>query len=157
MTTTIHLKQEPETVDFPAAPYVFIERVGNIPSNAPQAWKTVEKFAAALVQHNQITGAAALYKPAKGIYRAGFMLAAPPLNLPADLTLRKSFNGGQENFCFTLTGPFDDLPEANTRAFGIVAEKKIPLRDDFNIEHYLTDPRTTPADQNVTAILFPTA
>jgi hypothetical protein len=49
------------------------------------------------------------------------------------------------------------LPEANTRAWGIVKEKKIALRDDFNIEHYLTDPHTTPADQNVTAILFPTA
>jgi AraC family transcriptional regulator len=155
MTTTINLKQEPEAVDFPAAHYVFIERVGNIPSNAPEAWKTVEKFAAVLMQRNQITGAAALYKPAKGIYRAGFMLAAPPLDLPAELTYEKLSGGKYTRF--TLTGPFDNLPEANTRAFGIVAEKKIPLRDDFNIEHYLTDPRTTPAEQNVTAILFPTA
>jgi DNA gyrase inhibitor GyrI len=58
---------------------------------------------------------------------------------------------------FTLTGPFDQLPGANTRAFEIVAEKKIALRDDFNIEHYLTDPSSTPADENVTAILFPAA
>jgi predicted transcriptional regulator YdeE len=155
MTATINLTHEPETVDFPAAHYVFVERVGNIPANAPQAWKTVEKFAAVLMQHNQITGAAAFYKPAQGIYRAGFMLSAPPVNLPAELTYEK-INGGKYTR-FTLTGPFDQLPEANTRAFGIVAEKKISLRDDFNIEHYLTDPRITPADQNVTAILFPTA
>jgi predicted transcriptional regulator YdeE len=155
MTTTINLTHEPETVDFPATHYVFIERIGNIPANAPQAWHAVEKLASALMPHNQITGAAAFYKPTQGIYRAGFMLAAPPTNLPVELTYEK-MNGGKYAR-FTLTGPFDQLPEANSRAFGIVAEKKIPLRDDFNIEHYLTDPRTTPADQNVTALLFPTA
>jgi predicted transcriptional regulator YdeE len=155
MTTTIHLTQQPETIDFPAAHYVFIERVGNIPANAPQAWHTVEKFAALLTQHNQITGAAALYKPAKGVYRAGFVLAAPPVNLPAELSYEKISGGKYARF--TLTGPFDRLPEANSRACRIVADKKIPLRDDFNIEQNLTDPRTTPAEQNVTAILFPTA
>ncbi len=154
MITTINLTQEPETINFPAAHYVFVERIGNIPTNAPQTWKTVEPLTAEILKHNQITGAAALYKPTKGIYRAGFMLAAPPVNLPAGLSYEK-LNGGKYAR-FTLTGPFDQLPEANTRAFGIVAEKNIPLRDDFNIEHYLTDPRTTPAEQNVTAILFPT-
>ncbi len=154
MNTAINLTHEPETVDFPAAHYVFVERVGNIPANAPQAWKTVEPLTAEILKHNQITGAAALYKPAKGIYRAGFMLAAAPANLPDELRYEKINDGKYARF--TLTGPFDQLPEANTRAFGIIAEKRILLRDDFNIEHYLTDPRTTPADQNVTAILFPT-
>lgn len=155
MNTTLNLTQEPETVNRPEAHYVFIERIGNIPANAPQAWQTVEKFAAGLMQQNQITGAAALYKPAKGIYRAGFLLAAAPANLPDGLTYEKLSGGKYARF--TLTGPFDQLPEANTRAFGIVAEKKIALRDDFNIENYVTDPRTTPAEENVTQILFPTA
>jgi len=155
MTATLNLTHEPEFADFPAAHYVFVERVGNIPANAPQAWKTAENFMPKILAHNQITGAAALYKPARGIYRAGFLLSAPPVDLPSGLAYEK-LNGGKYAR-FTLTGPFDQLPEANTRAFGIVAEKKIPLRDDFNIEHYLTDPRTTPADQNITAILFPTA
>lgn len=155
MSATINLTQEPETIDFPQAHYVFVERVGNIPANAPQAWKTVEPYAAKLAPKNQITGAAAFYKPTQGIYRAGFLLAVPPVDLPEGLTYEK-VNGGKYAR-FTLTGPFDQLPEANTRAFGIVSEKKIALRDDFNIEHYLTDPSTTPAEQNVTAILFPTA
>lgn len=154
MTTTINLTHEPEAVDFPAAHYVFVERLGNIPANAPQAWKTVEPLAPEILKHNQITGAAALYKPTRGVYRAGFLLAASPVNLPAGLSYEK-FKGGRYTR-FTLTGPFDQLPEANSRAFGIVAEKGIRIRDDFSIEHYLTDPRTTPADQNVTAILFPT-
>ena len=155
MTTTIHLTHEPETIDFPAAHYVYVERVGNIPTNAPQAWKTVEKFAAVLMPHNKITGAAALYKPNEGIYRAGFMLAAPPVNLPEGLSYARIAGGRYARF--TLNGPFTQLPEATSRAFGIVAEKKIALRDDFNIEHYLTDPATTPAEKNVTQILFPAA
>jgi predicted transcriptional regulator YdeE len=155
MLTTLNLTNEPETVEFPATHYVFVERVGNIPANAPGAWQTVQKFAPALMAHNQITGAAAFYKPTKGIYRAGFMLAAEPADLPEGLSYEKVSGGKYVRF--TLDGPFDHLPEANTRAFGIVAEKKIALRDDFNIEHYLTDPSTTPADENVTAILFPVA
>jgi predicted transcriptional regulator YdeE len=155
MSPTIHLTQEPETVDFPATYYVFVERDGNIPANAPGAWQTVQKFAPSLMAHNQITGAAAFYKPTKEIYRAGFMLAAPPADLPEGLSYEKVSGGKYARF--TLTGPFDQLPGANTRAFEIVAEKKIALRDDFNIEHYLTDPSSTPADENVTAILFPAA
>jgi DNA gyrase inhibitor GyrI len=105
--------------------------------------------------HNQITAAVSLFKPSKGIYRAGFLLATDPVNLPGELTYERI--GGGRYVRFTFTGSFDQLPEAVSRAFGIVAQKKILLRDDFNIEHYLTDPRTTPAEQNVTALLFPTA
>lgn len=155
MPATINLTTEPEAINFPAAHYVYVERVGIIPLNAPQAWQIVQKLVPELMAHNQITGAAALYKPSKGIYRAGFMLSAPPVNLPAELTYEKLRGGKYARF--TLTGPFDHLPEANTRASAIVKEKKIALRDGFNIEQYLTDPSTTPADQNVTAILFPTA
>jgi len=155
MPATLNLTNEPETIDFPATHYVFIERIGSIPANAPEVWKTVEKFASTLIQHNQITGAAAFYKPVQGIYRAGFMLSAPPTQLPEGLSYEKV--GGGKYARFTLTGPFDQLPEANARACGIIAEKKIALRDDFNIENYLTDPSTTPAGQNLTAILFPVA
>jgi hypothetical protein len=155
MPTTMNFVHESAPVNFPDAHYVFVERIGHIPTNAPQAWHTVEPFAAQLMPKNQITGAAAFYKPTQGIYRAGFLLSAAPVDLPAGLTYEKMSGGKFTRF--TLTGPFDQLPEANSRAFSIVAERKIPLRDGFNIEHYLTDPRTTPADQNVTAILFPTA
>jgi DNA gyrase inhibitor GyrI len=155
MPATLNLTTEAEVVDFPATHYVYLQRVGNIPANAPQVWQTIQKLMPALMARNQITGAAALYKPTKGIYRAGFILSAPPANLPAELTYEKLKGGKYARF--TVTGPFDHLPEANTRAFAIIAERKIALRDDFNIENYLTDPSTTPADQNITAILFPIA
>jgi effector-binding domain-containing protein len=41
--------------------------------------------------------------------------------------------------------------------WGIAAETKIQLRDDYAIENYLNDPDSTPEDQLVTEILIPTA
>ena len=49
------------------------------------------------------------------------------------------------------------MPEACGRVFEIVAEKKIPMRDDYCVENYTNDPRTTPEEQLVTEILIPTA
>lgn len=155
MNPAISLTHEPETANWPETHFVFVERVGNIPDNAQKAWKTAETLIAKIAPHNQITGAAALYKTGPGIYRAGFMLAAPPVELPDGLQYQKLSGGKYARF--VLNGPYDQLPAATRRAFEIVAEKKIALRDDFNIEHYVTDPRTTPANQSVTAILFPTA
>lgn len=155
MPTTLNLTHESASTSFPATHYVFVERIGNIPANAPDVWKTLHEFALALAQHNKITGAAAFYKPTKGIYRAAFLIAAAPEQLPAGLSYEK-FPGGTYAQ-FTLIGPYEQLPEAHTRSCAIVADEKIVLRDDFYIEHYLTDPSTTPAEQNVTAILFPIA
>jgi effector-binding domain-containing protein len=45
---------------------------------------------------------------------------------------------------------------SSASVFEIVSEKKIPLRDDYCIEHYANDPRTTPEEQLVTEILIPT-
>jgi len=48
------------------------------------------------------------------------------------------------------------LPEASGRVCEIVSEMKIPLREDYWIENYANDPRTTPEEQLVTEILIPT-
>jgi len=48
------------------------------------------------------------------------------------------------------------LPEASGRVFEMVEEKKIQMRDDFCIENYANDPRTTPEEQLITEILIPT-
>jgi predicted transcriptional regulator YdeE len=144
---------EPETINFPESHYVFMEREGHIPTIAPQTWPAVGAFGREIQKHNRIVGAAALYKTNPGVYRAGFMLDAPPVNLPEELTYAKLPGGKYTRF--TLNGAYDQLPEATRHAFEIVAQRKISLRDDFNIEHYLKDSMTTPADELVTEILFP--
>jgi effector-binding domain-containing protein len=55
-----------------------------------------------------------------------------------------------------LTGPYSDLGPASGRVQEIISEKKLPLRDDYFIENYVNDPRTTPEDQLITQILVPT-
>jgi DNA gyrase inhibitor GyrI len=39
----------------------------------------------------------------------------------------------------------------------IISEMKLSLRDDYFIENYLNDPRTTPEAELITQILVPTA
>jgi len=96
-----------------------------------------------------------LYKTGPKIYRAGVAVTVEPKNLPENVRYEK-FKGGKYSK-FVLTGSYANLPEASGRVFGIVAEKKIQMRDDYCIENYTSDPRTTPEDQLVTEILIPTA
>jgi hypothetical protein len=37
----------------------------------------------------------------------------------------------------------------------IISQRKLPLRDDYFLENYVNDPRSTPEDQLITEILVP--
>ena len=156
MTTpkpSLQLTTTPETVTWPEIHYVFVEKSGPFENTAPQAWQELHQLVPAVEQHNQITGYTSLYRVSALIYRAGLSLAAEPRNLPAGLRYSK-FPGGRYAR-FVLTGPYSNLPEASGRVFQIVADQKLPVRDDFNIENYVNDPRTTPESQLITQILIP--
>jgi len=151
----LQLTEVPEVVNWPQTHYVFIEKVGPFQNTAPQAWQQMHQLVAKVLEQNKITGYMSLYKVGPKIYRAGVALAAAPKDLPEGLAYEK-FQGGKYSR-FVLTGPFSNLPEACGRVFQIVAETKIPLRDDYYIENYVTDPRTTPEEKVITEILVPTA
>lgn len=158
MTTanqTYQLSQEPDTIHWPETHYVFVEKTGPFQQNAPQAWQEAHKLIPAVAEHNTITGYMSFYKVDPKIYRAGVALAAPPANLPAGMGYEK-FSGGKYGR-FVLTGSYSNLPEACGRVFNLVVENRIPLRDDWNIENYVNDPRETPEDKLITEILFPLA
>jgi effector-binding domain-containing protein len=148
------LSEEPEVVTWPETHYVYIEKIGPFMTAAPQAWQTAHPLVPAIAAHNKITRYMSLYKRGPKIYRAGFSLAAPPQELPEGLEYVK-FSGGKYSR-FVLTGAYTDLPAASGRVFEIVAAKGIEMRDDFCIEHYVTDPSKTPEDQTITHILIPT-
>jgi hypothetical protein len=148
------LNEVPENVTWPETHYVFVERVGPFMENAPQAWQSAHIFVPALMEQNKITGYMSLYKVGPQIYRAGFALAAPPVDLPPGLAYEK-FNGGKY-VRFVLTGSYGQLGWASGRVFEIAVEKKIAQREDFNIENYTNDPRVTPEEQLITEILIPT-
>lgn len=149
------LTQVPEIITWPETHYVYIEKVGPFQNTASQAWKEMHQLVPKISENNKITGYTSLYKVGPKIYRAGVSLAAPPQCLP-DGVEHTRFQGGKYSR-FVLTGPYSDLPAASGRVFELIAERKIPVRDDFFIENYVNDPRTTPQQELVTEILVPTA
>jgi effector-binding domain-containing protein len=149
----MNLNETPALVTWPETHYVFLEKIGPFQTTAPAAWGTVPKLIPAISEHNQITGYMSLYKVGPKIYRAGVSLAAAPQQLPEGLAYEK-FKGGKY-MKFVLTGPYSDLPKASGRVFEIVAREKMRLRDDYCIENYTNDPRTTPEEKLVTEILLP--
>jgi len=150
----LKLTEEPEVVTWPETHYVFVEKIGPFQNTAPQAWQEVHPLVPRISEHNKVAGYMSLYKVGPNIYRAGVAVAAEPKNLSENVRYEK-FKGGKYSK-FVLTGSYANLPEASGRVFEIVAEKKIQMRDDYCIENYTNDPRTTPEDQLVTEILIPT-
>jgi effector-binding domain-containing protein len=150
----IKLTQEPTIVTWPETHYVFVEKIGPFQNTAQQAWQLLHQQVPQISEHNKILGYTSLYKVGPRVYRAGVSLATEPKNLPAGVQY-EIFKGGTYSR-FVLTGPYSNLPEACGRVFEMVAEKKIPVREDYNIENYVSDPRSTPEDQLVTEILIPT-
>jgi TetR/AcrR family transcriptional repressor of nem operon len=151
----LRLTEVPEVMTWPETHYVFVEKVGPFQNTAPQAWQQLHQLVAKISEQNKITGYMSLYKIAPQIYRAGVALAAAPKDLPDAVSYEK-FKGGKYSR-FVLTGSFSNLPAACGRVFQLVAETKLQLRDDFNIENYVSDPRATPEEQLITEILVPTA
>jgi effector-binding domain-containing protein len=149
----MNLTEVPETVTWPETHYVFVEKIGPFQTNAPQAWQSLHQSIPATAEHNQITGYMSLYKMEQKIYRAGVSLAAPPAKLPEGLSYMK-FAGGKYSR-FVLTGPYANLGPASGRVMEIIRQTKLPVRDDYFIENYVNDPRTTPEDQLITEILVP--
>jgi len=152
---SLQLTEVPEIVNWAETHYVFIEKVGPFQNTAPQAWQQMHQLVSKVLEQNKITGYMSLYKIDSQIYRAGIALAAAPKDLPEGLAYEK-FKGGKYSR-FVLTGPYSNLPAACCRVFQIVADTKLPVREDFGIENYVSDPRTTPEDQLITEILVPTA
>jgi DNA gyrase inhibitor GyrI len=131
-----------------------VEKVGPFLETAPAAWGEVAPLIPAIGEQNTVAKFMSLYKAPQQIYRAGVAVAQAPNNLPAGVK-HEVFSGGKYSK-FVLTGPYTHLPEASGRVFEIVKQKKIVMREDWYIENYLNDPRTTPAEQLVTEILIPT-
>lgn len=150
----MNLTEQPEIVTWPPTHYVFLEKVGPFQTNAPQAWQELHTVVPRIAEHNQITGYVSLYKVGPKIYRAGVTLAAPPERLPEGVDYTEY--GGGKFSRFVLTGPYTDLAQASGRVWEIISNTNLPVRDDYFIENYVNDPRTTPAEQLVTEILVPT-
>jgi effector-binding domain-containing protein len=150
----MNLTPVPDIVTWPERHYIFIEKVGPFQDTAAQAWKELQPQFSTISEHNDVTGYMSFYKVVPKIYRAGVSVAAAPKDLLDGLRYEK-FKGGKYSR-FVLTGPYSNLPEASGQVSQIVSARKIQVRDDYCIENYVNDPRTTPEEELVTEILVPT-
>lgn len=149
----MNLTESPELITWPETYYVFVEKTGPFALTAPQAWEEAHRLLPELTLRNKVTGFMSLYKLWSKTYRAGFVLEAPPSELPKGLKY-ELFEGGHY-LKFTLTGPYAQLPHASRRVFELVEEEEMETREDWYIENYVNDPKTTPEDKLVTEILVP--
>ena len=149
------LNENPEVTDLPPMHYVFIEKVGPFMETARPAWEAFHAARAELDRRMKITGAMALYRVEPEMtYRAGASVAEKPESLPVGFRYER-IDGGKFT-CFTLTGSYAQLPEASGRIFELAEEMKLEWRDDFCVEHYVNDPRTTPEAELITRVRLPT-
>jgi DNA gyrase inhibitor GyrI len=150
----MNLTSEPDTIFWTPTPYIYLEKIGPFQETAMAAWKELTAFIPALEPYNDINKYFSLYKtkPTQ-VYRAAVGVSDPPLDLPKGLAY--GLFGGGNYLRFVLTGSYSQLPQACGRVFEMVAARKIPLRDDYCIEHYVNSPKTTPEDKLITEILLP--
>lgn len=149
------LTEIPEIVQWPETHYVFVERVGPFMQTAPEAWQTAHSFLPELSKQNRVSRFMSLYKTESQVYRAGFALVAPPVDLPEGLAYER-FHGGKYSR-FVLKGSYSQLAEASRRVWELIWQQSIALRDDFAIENYVNSPQTTREEDLMTEILIPTA
>ena len=149
------LNESPTEVVFPAIHYVFVEKTGHFMQTAQACWKELHSHSAEIAKETEISGALSLYQiEPEMVYRAGFSVKSKPSQLPTGLQYEE-FAGGK--YCkFTLTGTYEQLPEACGRVFEIADETSIAIRDDaWYIENYLNNPETTPVEELKTEIMLP--
>lgn len=150
----MNLNLKPENVQWPAAHYLFVEKVGPFQTTARQAWELAHSKKSEISAKNKISSHMSLYKmDPEMVYRAGFVVDTKPEKIPDGFKYEK-LNGGAYSK-FVLTGSYSNLPEACGKVFETVDQLKISIRDDFFIENYVNDPSTAKEDQLVTEILIP--
>jgi AraC family transcriptional regulator len=157
---TLNMSLKPEMIARPAVHYIFLQRTGPFAEVAPPTWDELFRLMGGKIAHDQITeflGLSGIDKSKQGdeamIYQAGVCLASKPADLPKGLQYKKIDAGRYAQFL--LTGPYSQIWIAFSQIFQALSESKVPLREEYCIENYINDPKTTPEDQLQTQILIP--
>lgn len=86
------------------------------------------------------------------IYQAGVVLKTP-MSLPPGFFDRTIPEGTYASFL--LRGPYSKIGVAFSDAFQLLADRRVRLRPEFCIEHYLNNPAQVPEEKLLTEILLP--
>jgi DNA gyrase inhibitor GyrI len=151
----MNLTETPDVIPWPDTVWCFVEKTGPFQDTAMAAWQDLHKLLPQVSDQSKLTHRFfARYKVEASIYRAGVAVTSPLAEPPKPLRC-ETFKGGKYSR-FVLKGPYAQLGAATTRVLEIVKTSKLKLRDDFFIESYVNDPKTTPESDLITEILIPT-
>ena len=154
----MELTTRPELINRPETHFLYLEKSGNIKDIAMPAWTDMfplidGKFDKLEIKEylgmTQVTGK----DQANVLYDAGIALSNEPKEIPTGLKYKKVPEGKYARFL--LTGSYKGIHSAFDKAFGILADSKITLRDAECVENYLNDPNQTPETELKTEILIP--
>lgn len=148
------LNEVPQEVNWPAVHYVYVMKTGPFQDTAPACWKELKTKLPQLPEEVKVESHFSLYKTQpEMIYSAGVAVSSEPSSLPEGLAYMR-YEGGKL-LSYTLNGPYEELPEACGRVFELVKQNAVDVREGFFVEHYVTNPATTPAEETVTNIMLP--
>jgi predicted transcriptional regulator YdeE len=129
--------------------YLFVEKVGPFMTTAQAAWQELH---GKIPNPQNKVGAMALYRfTPEMTYRAGWVLSSKPSEIPAGFRYVELKPGKYEKF--TYVGSYSNLPQVSGQVWD--AAKSLQLRDDWAIENYANDPKSTPESELVTEIMVP--
>jgi DNA gyrase inhibitor GyrI len=158
----VNLTASPEIITSKPAFLVYLEKIGPFLKTAPVAWKEFWSIARSRLDPSQIACMAGLSRIDHNktgehafIYQAGVTLKSKPAQIPPGLESRQLESGKYARFL--LTGSYAQLPAAYPKAFSVLEEAQLEIRDDFCVERYLNTPQDTAEDQLETEILIPLA
>ncbi|RYZ72515.1 MAG: GyrI-like domain-containing protein [Proteobacteria bacterium] len=150
----MNLSKTPEIVEWTPTHFLFVEKIGPFQDTARAAWEELHAGIKALKTGSTLRGMMAIYRmDPEMIYRAGALLSERPTMVPPGMTY-ELFEGGKYAR-YTLTGPYDQLPEASGLVFESFEESDLEWRDGFCVEHYVNNPDDTAPADLITQIHLP--
>ncbi len=157
---SINLSEKPEIVVWPETNYLGVEKVGSFHQTAPACWKELHMIhLSKLRQHDSSllnNQSFSLFHAKKEIYVAcAGCKAVVPSEYLVEGKESSLFEGGKYAR-FEYIGPFSGFGQAWGRVGELIKENEFAIREDaFYIEHYASDPLTTPKHELSTYLLVP--
>lgn len=160
MLMNLNLTEKPEIITRESVHFLHVKRAGFFAEVAMPAWyalfpllennikkEEIKEFLGSSVMDMKTQDESSMF------YGAGVALVSKPKTIPKGMEYVKISEGKYARFI--LTGPYPGVWPAFEKAFRILTEKKIKLRDGACIENYINDPNTTPEAELITELLIP--
>lgn len=154
-TSTMKLTETPVDAVWPEMHYIYHEKIGPFKETASEAWKHLFANVGEITkQGNEITKYLCLFKLKDDILRAGVEVKSKPTKPLPEGFQYVHFHGGKYAK-FVLTGAYSNLPNAWRKVVAISESTLKPNNNQFYVEYYANDPKTTPEAELISELYVP--